>query len=114
MGLNEKLTIEFDGSVLYTSYRYNGTLNGITIADYVINKADLDDLLKKIEFFTKDVIYQTKSNVADYFLYKLTVETTFDPKTVEWVDAWASEDALPPELIDLQDQMLSIIQRLLQ
>ena len=56
MGLNEKLIIEFDGLVLYTSSHYYGTTNGIDIADYVITPADLDDLLDKIGFFTKDKI----------------------------------------------------------
>ena len=113
MGLNEKLIIEFDGSVLYTSSHYYGTTNGIAIADYVITPADLDDLLDKIGFFTKDEIYKSKSNVADYFVYKLIVGTTSNPLIVEWVDAWASKEALPPELLDLQGQMLGIIEILL-
>jgi hypothetical protein len=107
MGLYEKITIESDGSIQYTSNHYNDISNAITTAE-------LEDLLNKTEFFTTDISYKTKSNVADFFAYKLIVETTSGTKTVEWVDAWASEETLPSELEELQNQILIIIQSLHQ
>ena len=107
MGLNEKLIIATNGSILYISNHYNDT-------EMVITEAELKDLLNKAEFFTKDTSYTAKTNAADYFVYKLTVETASGNKTIKWVDKWASEETLPPELEELQDQILGIIEILHQ
>jgi hypothetical protein len=107
IGLNEKLIISADKSILYLSNHFNDT-------EGVITKAEFEDLLNKAEFFTTDRYYTVKPNAADYFAYKLTVETTSSTKTIEWVDAWASEETLPPELVEIQDQILSIIESIHQ
>jgi hypothetical protein len=107
IGLNEKLIISADRSILYLSNHFNDT-------EGVITEAELEDLLNKAEFFTKNRSYTVKPNAADYFAYKLTVETTSGTKTIEWVDAWASEETLPPALVETQDQIISIIERLHQ
>lgn len=107
IGLDEKLTITADGSVSYQSNHFGS-------AETDINKTDFEDLLSKAEFFTMDRSYAAKTNAADYFVYKLTVETTSGIKTIKWVDAGASEETLPPELLELQDCLLSIIEGIRQ
>jgi len=107
IGLSEKLIINTNGSILYLSNHFNDT-------EQVITKAEVEDLLNKVESFTPDTSYTAKPNAADYFTYKLTVETASGTKTIEWVDAWASEETLPPELVEIQDQILSIIESLHQ
>ena len=107
MGLNEKLFVAADGSILYISNYFDD-------AELVLTEDELEDLLSKVEFFTTDVSYEPKQNAADYFVYKVTMETTSGIKIVQWVDEWASEETLPPELLALQDQILNIIESLHQ
>ena len=107
MGLYEKLTVAADGSILYVSNHFNDT-------ELVLTETELQELLNKIELLTSNMTYAARPNTADYFTYKVTVETTSGSKIIKWVDSWASESALPFELEDLKDQMLSIIERLHQ
>jgi hypothetical protein len=40
--------------------------------EWIITEAELEDLLNKAQFFTKNRSYTAKPNAADYFAYKLT------------------------------------------
>ncbi len=102
MGLNEVLRIKEDGTTEYTSNVFgNATLR--------IDKAEVDALRNKTDFFTADKKYYPVPGAADYFIYGLTVQTGFDVKNIEWVDQGAANETLPPHLLDIQSQIESII-----
>lgn len=108
IGLNEKLTIESDGSATYKSNLFgNGELD-LTEPEF----KDLLSLLKEVSFFALDNSYDAKPGTADYFSYRLTVQTTSDEKTVEWVDGWASEKTLPRGLEEVQIHIQSVIEKI--
>ncbi len=105
-GLNEELVIEPDGSASYRSNRF-GDL------ELVLTEVELKGLLSLLEsesFFTLDRSYVAKPNVADYFNYRLTVQSTSGAKTVEWVDGWASEETIPSVLGELQLYIQAIVE----
>jgi len=104
IGLNEEIVIRADGSTSYTSNYYGD-------ADLVIDETEVADLFMKTNFFTADKVYIAKSGVADFFIYRLTVQTGLDVKTIEWVDSWASRETQPSELGEIQIQLESIIER---
>jgi hypothetical protein len=105
-GLNEKMTIGFDGSgVLSSSF--------LGEAEFILSETEwktLKDLILASGFMKLDSYYKPKSNVADYFSYELTVETDSTSKTVKWVDDLASEDDLPEGLLEIGNEILEIIQ----
>jgi len=110
IGLNEELVIESDGSASYSSNRFGD-------AELVLTEVELKGLLSLLEnasFFTLDRSYAAKPGAADYFSYSLTVQTTSDAKTVEWVDGWASEKTIPAGLGDVQLYIQAIIERIHQ
>ena len=106
MGINEALMIESDGSASLTS----NLLGDMELVLSEVEFKSLISLIKEANFFRFDDSYRAKSGVADYFIYRLTVETTSMVKTVEWVDSWASEKTLPEMLGEIEGHILSIIQ----
>jgi len=103
IGLDEKLNIRSDGTVSYTSNRFGNT-------SFVINSTDVTSLFKETSFFTDDKIYEPRQGPADYFFYTLVVQDGFNVKSIEWVDGWASEEALPFGLNETQLHLESIVQ----
>jgi len=91
-GLDENLVIEADGTARYTSNLFG---DGVLILD----EAEVEDLMETTNFFTTDRVYTAKPDAADYFIYRLTVQTTSGSKTIEWVDEWASQESLSPDLL---------------
>ncbi|MCW3975391.1 MAG: hypothetical protein O2U61_00515 [Candidatus Bathyarchaeota archaeon] len=108
IGLNEKLTIESDGSAMYKSNLFGDGELDLTESEF----KDLQSLLKDVSFFELDDSYDAKMGTADYFTYRLTVHTTSDEKTVEWVDSWAAEKTLPRGLEKTQIHIQSIIEEI--
>jgi hypothetical protein len=104
IGLDEKLHIKEDGTANYTSNKFGD-------ADLNLDGAEVADLRNRADFFTSDTVYNARSGPADFYIYRLTVQTGFDVKTIEWVDSWAAAEPLPSELGELQLHLESIIQR---
>ncbi len=108
VGLNEKLTIKPDGSAIYRSNLFGDGEFDLTESEI----EDLQSLLKDVSFFELDDSYDAKMGAADYFSYRLTVQTTSDEKTVEWVDSWATEKTLPRGLEEVQIHIQGIIEEI--
>lgn len=108
MGVNEELTLKYDGSVTYKSNLFGDGELDLTEPEF----KDLLSLLKEVSFFALDNSYDAKLDTADYFSYRLTVQTTSDEKTVEWVDNWASDKTLPRGLEEVQIHIQSIIEKI--
>lgn len=107
-GINEELVIKSDGSASYISNFFGEGNVVLTEAEF----KDLMSLVDKADFFTLDRLYVVKPGVADYFNYRLTVQTTSDTKIVEWVDDWASEKPIPRGLVEVQLHIQTIIKRI--
>lgn len=107
MGLAETLVIEGDGSATYTYDRFC-----FCSTDYVLSPAEVEELMDKASLFSEDRAYAAKAGVADYFIYKLTLQTDSDTWSVEWVDDWAAEEAIPGELLELQSYIEDLIERI--
>lgn len=107
IGLREKMVVEANGSIIYLSDKFGN-------ASSVITRAEVDILLEKTDFFVGNCSYTAKPSAADYFIYKLTVQTNLGLKTIKWVDSWASNEILPQELEEIQTSFLSLVQRLRQ
>ncbi|MFQ6095275.1 MAG: carboxypeptidase regulatory-like domain-containing protein, partial [Candidatus Bathyarchaeia archaeon] len=108
MGLNEELIIELNGSASYSSNLFGDV-------ELVLTEVELNDLLsilEKANFFTLDRSYAAIPGAADYFSYSLTVQTTLDAKTVEWVDGWASERTIPSGLEEVQLYIQTVVERI--
>jgi hypothetical protein len=103
-GLDERLHVRENGTADYISNRFGNTT-------LQIDKADVSDLLNKTDFFTTDKVYNAVSGAADYFIYGLTVQKGFNVTTIQWVDQGATNETLPPQLLEIQNQIENIIQR---
>jgi hypothetical protein len=104
MGLTEKLTVAPDGRANYTSNQFGN-------AQLTFNRSMVEKLWGMVESINASQTYQAKSGAADFFWYTLTL--TFSgssTKTVQWVDAWASTETLPSQLLDMQSFMASLVQ----
>lgn len=104
IGINEKLVIKDNVSTEYTSNRFGNT-------SLIIDKAEIADLRNKTGFFTADRIYSPIPGAADYFNYRLTVQTGFTVKTIQWVDSGVSNETIPTQLQQIQLILENIVQR---
>jgi len=103
-GLSETLVIEADGSATYTYDRFC-----FCLTEYVLAPDEMEELLDRVRSLELNRTYGAKAGAADYFVYRLTLEATSDEGTVEWVDDWAAEEALPGELLELQSYIEDLI-----
>jgi hypothetical protein len=104
-GLEETLEIEPDGSVTFSS-------NLLGEKEFSLSESDWINLLSVIDnsgFNGFEALYESKTGVADFFTYSLTVNRGSNTKRVEWVDDWASKSELPDGLKDIEEHMLSVI-----
>lgn len=104
-GLDEAMTIEFDGSVSLSS-----NLQGEY--EFILTEAELTELsslIDKMGFMEFDDTYEARSDATDFFTYSLNVERGSKVKQVKWVDDWATENQLPEGLKDIEAHVLSII-----
>jgi thiol-disulfide isomerase/thioredoxin len=105
-GLDEKLELIDDGSATLFS-------NLVGVMEFSLSEDEWEALVKTIvesKITSLDTSYGPKTDVADFFSYKLEVTTEKKTYFLEWVDDWASEKTLPDELKNFEEHMLSIIQ----
>ncbi len=117
VGIDEELVVEADGSTKFSSNLFDDSVacqKEIRTVCMRLDESELLDLMKAANFFSSDIIYNTRPGAADFFTYRITLVTSSDPKMVEWVDDWASAESLPADLVDLQLHMESIIERMRQ
>lgn len=106
----EVLTIQNDGSAVYSL-----TKNGYSNPDVKFqlsneNMTSLKSLIKETGFVgIPDTVYQTKPDASNYEKYGLQV--TFDGQTVnlQWADANASQEFVPPIVTQVQSTLDGII-----
>ena len=104
MGLMEELVVAPDGRVNYTS-NYFGS------AQLVLNGSRVEELWKMVEPIAESKTYVARAGAADFFFYTLTLNYSGSPaKVVRWMDAWASTEALPSQLSDIQSFMTGLVQ----
>jgi hypothetical protein len=103
IGLNEEMDMAADGSVSYTSDKFGD-------AEIVLTEDEIEELLDKADFIT-DRAYYAKQGVADFYNYRVTLQTASGKSTVEWVNEWASKAALPNELTELQIHLENVVER---
>lgn len=106
----EVLTIQNDGSAVYSL-----TKNGYSNSDvkYQLTGeeiAGLKSMIKETGFTgIPDTVYQAKPDASNYEKYGLAV--TFDGKTVnlQWADANATQEFIPPIVTQVQTSLDKII-----
>ncbi len=103
IGLDERLHIKEDGTADYTSNRF-GNVTAIHL-----DKSVVDSLFNKTGYFKANKTYDLSMAAADYLIYGLTVQRGFNVTTIQWVDAGASNQTLPSQLLDIQSQIENII-----
>ena len=110
IGLDEELVIFPDGSVRYSSEEFveNADLIAIT---HLIREDEIANLIAFTDSLG-DEVFPPDPSASDFFTYKVTIETTSDSRTIEWVDDWASQESLTDEIEGLQGQIESIIARI--
>lgn len=108
ISLDEELIIKSDGSVTYNSSLFgNGNL--------VLTENEYKEIIIRLnDFFIKNLEenYQSKPNTADYFQYQIDIIKNSGNEKVVWVDNWAAEKTIPIELKIIQNNILSIIERI--
>ena len=104
IGLDEELVIFPDGSVRYSSVEFGN-------ADLIIREDEFANLIAFTDSLG-DKVLSPDPSASDFFTYKVTIETTLDSRTIEWVDDWASQESLTDEIEALQGQIESIIARI--
>lgn len=108
IGLDEELTIKSNRSVTYSSLLFgNGNL--------ILTENEYENIIIRLnDFFNKNLEenYQPKPNTADYFQYQIDIIKNSGNEKVVWLDNWASEKTIPIELKIIQNDILSIIERI--
>jgi hypothetical protein len=108
IGLNEDLIIQSNGSVSYSSILFGD-------GNLILTEDELEDILSQVDEALSiglDSTYFARSGVADYFQYQLTVRKDSETETVQWVDSWAAEKTIPNDLEEVQNNILSLIERI--
>ena len=105
MGLDENIVINDDGAVSYSSILFGD-------GEMVLSKDEYEQLIGKLNYFTGDVQFLARQGVADYFIYRVTVQSALGTRVIEWVDSWASQESIPMELDEIGLHFLNIVERL--
>lgn len=105
IGLNEDMTIDSVGNIIYTSDKFGN-------AQIRIPDAEVNEIIDAINL-VKEETYAANVNMNDFFMYKLSVVSGSNEKIIQWVDEWASEE-IPAELIYLQFLILNVIDKVHQ
>ena len=103
-GVTDELTIDVDGFVLYDSTIFGSF-------ELLLNADEVAGLMASAERVTTGNVYSAEEGMADFFTYRLTIQTFLTSEQVEWVDEWASAETLPEQLIEFQNKMESIVMR---
>ena len=70
--------------------------------------------MDEANFFALDCVYAANPSAAEYYGYKLTVQTDSEVKMVEWVESWASEKAISSGLEEIQLHIEKVIGKMRQ
>lgn len=104
-GVTDELTIDIDGFVLYDSSIFGSS-------ELLLDADEVAGLMASAEGVATGKIYSAEEGMADFFTYRLTIQTFLTSEQVEWVDEWASVETLPEQLIELQSKIDSIVMRI--
>ena len=104
-GVTDELTIDVDGFVLYDSTIFGSF-------ELLLNADEVAGLMASAERVTTGNAYSAEEGMADFFTYRLTIQTFLTSEQVEWVDEWASAETLPEQLIEFQNKIESIVMRI--
>ncbi len=105
-GANDILTIDDMGRVAYSSrfgQAFNASLSQPELASL---KGVLATNLGSIQTTT----IHPRSGAADFFSYDLNVTINGKTTHLSWVDGWAAQEPLPPELQTIQQSLQATIQ----
>jgi hypothetical protein len=105
MGLYEKIEINDDGTVSYTSAQFGD-------GEIEISREEYEQLIRMLNYFTGDAQFSARSGVADYFVHRLTIQSDLGTRVIDWVDGWASQEPLPTELEDIGLRFLGLVEML--
>ena len=104
-GVADELTIDIDGFVLYDSSIFGSS-------ELLLDADEVAGLIASAERVVTRKIYFAEEGMADFFTYRLTIQTFLTSEQVEWVDEWASAETLPAQLIEFQSKIDSIVMRI--
>lgn len=104
-GVADELTIDIDGFVLYDSSIFGSS-------ELLLDADEVAGLIASAERVVTGKIYFAEEGMADFFTYRLTIQTFLTSEQVEWVDEWASAETLPAQLIEFQSKIDSIVMRI--
>jgi hypothetical protein len=105
MGLDENIVITDDGAVSYSSTQF---VDG----EMEISREEYEQLIHELNYFTRDLRFDAKQGVADYFIYRVIVNSALGMRVFDWVDGWASQEPIPGELEEIGMHFLSLVERL--
>ena len=105
IGLAETIVINDDGAVSYSSTQFGD-------GEMAISKDEYGQLIGKLNYFTGDVQFPARQDAADYFIYRVTVQSALGTRVIEWVDSWASQESIPMELDEIGLHFLNLVERL--
>jgi hypothetical protein len=101
IGLDENIVINNDGTASYSSIQFGD-------GEMVISKNEYEHLMGKLNYFTEDVQFLARQDAADYFIYRVTVQSALGTRVIEWVDSWASQESIPIELDEIELHFLNL------
>jgi len=105
IGLDEKIVINEDGIISYNSSLFGDGKMELLREEY-------EQLVGKLNYFTGDVSFDARPDVADYYIYRITIKSALGTRVIEWVDGWASKEPVPREVGEIELHFLSIVERL--
>jgi hypothetical protein len=101
-GVADELIIDIDGFASYESRLFGNS-------EIFLDKDEVVSLLADAESVVTGKMYPASDGMADFFIYRLTIQTPLISEQVEWVDEWASAEALPAPLVELQERIETIV-----
>ncbi len=104
-GVADELIIDIDGFASYESRLFGNS-------EIFLDKDEVVSLLADAESVVTGKMYPASDGMADFFIYRLTIQTPLISEQVEWVDEWASAEALPAPLVELQERIETIVMRI--
>lgn len=108
-GANDVFRVSPDGFAAYTS-RFAGSFN-TTLSREAL--AQLQALIIEHELLRlQPTEFHGKPGAADYFAYELEVTVNGTTKRIVWVDAWAADPPLSPQLANFQNALQAFIKDL--
>jgi hypothetical protein len=102
-GINNTLIVTEDGSATFTgASSFKSKINPVDFSEF-------KDVLKNLDQISSRVL-QARAGAADYFSYKLTLNSLGKTTEIFWVDEWAVDQTFPERLRIIQSAIEKIIQ----